>query len=230
MSALSDKTIRNLCEGREVGVLDIASGKASTERNLGLCLPMIEPYVGVQKRTMVVERQIDGATISDEVKILSFGQSSMGYDVRVCREGLKLFTNAHGSVIDPRKPAADCYIAPHIHKNDESLEYFLIPPNSYALAPTPEYFRIPRDVIVICLGKSTYARSGVAINVTPIEPGFEGNVVIEIANQTNLPVMIYLDQGIAQFVFIKGDDECDVSYGDRDGKYMFQTGMTLSKV
>jgi dCTP deaminase len=154
-------------------------------------------------------------------KIISYGTSSMGYDVRLGRK-FKIFTNVNGAVIDPLAMSEASYV-------DREGDFVLIPPNSYVLGHTIEYFRMPEDVVAICVGKSTYARAGCAINVTPIEPGFEGQVVIEIANQTPLPMKVYADMGIAQFMFFKGD-ACEISYAKRAGKYQGQLGITTARV
>lgn len=154
-------------------------------------------------------------------KIISWGLSSFGYDVRLGNK-FKIFTNINSTVIDPMKMSDDCYV-------DFEGDICIIPPHSYVLGHTIEYFRMPKDVVAVCLGKSTYARAGAAINVTPIEPGFEGQVVIEIANQTPLPMKVYANMGIAQFMFHRGE-RCMVSYADRGGKYQGQQGVTTARV
>lgn len=180
--------------------------------------PMIEPF-----EPDLVRKQGD-------TKLISYGTTSYGYDVSLADYGLELFTNVNSAVINPRKPDPKCFVVPETRLDEDGCPYVLLPPNSYLLGPTVEYFRIPREILIICLGKSTYARSGIAINCTPIEPEFEGNVVIEIANQTNLPAMVYLKQGIAQFLFLEADEVCETSYADRGGKYQGQTGLVHSKV
>ena len=162
-------------------------------------------------------------------RIISYGLSSYGYDARLAEE-LKLFTNINSALIDPYNLNEDCYVDAKIQTDENGHPYAILPPNSFMLGRTVEYFRIPRDVAVICLGKSTWARSGVTVVVTPLEPEWEGNVVIEIANLTSLPVKIYTGVGICQFMFLQGDQPCHVSYKDRGGKYMSQTGITLPKV
>ena len=152
--------------------------------------------------------------------VISYGLSSYGYDARVGNK-FKVFTNIKSSVIDPKNFSKDNFI------DVEVDDYCIIPPNSFALANTVEYFRIPKDTIVICLGKSTYARCGIIINVTPLEPEWEGIVTIEISNTTTLPAKIYANEGICQCIFIKGDRECLSSYRDSKGKYMKQQGITL---
>jgi len=152
-------------------------------------------------------------------KVISYGTSSYGYDVR-CAPEFKVFTNVYGSVVDPKNFDPKSYV-------DINDDHCFIPPNSFALARTVEYFRIPRDVLVICLGKSTYARCGIIVNVTPLEPEWEGHVTLEFSNTTNLPAKIYANEGVAQMLFFQSDDVCETSYGDRGGKYQGQTGVTL---
>lgn len=152
-------------------------------------------------------------------KVLSYGTSSYGYDVR-CSDDYRIFTNVSGCILD----AKDLDINSFVHRSGPSI---IIPPNSFALTHTVEYFKIPRDVLVICVGKSSLARIGAVINVTPIEPEFEGHVVIEISNTTTLPMRIHSGEGIAQFLFFQSDEPCTTSYKDRGGKYQGQTGITL---
>ena len=163
-----------------------------------------------------------------EEPAISYGTSSYGYDVRLGHE-VQLFTNKHGKIIDPKRFDQGCLEHAEIHYDEEG-DYVLLPPNSYLLGSTMERFKIPNDVMVIALGKSTYARCGIHVNVTPIEPGFEGSVVIEIGNATSLPAKVYLGEGIAQFVFLRGDKPCSTSYADRRGKYQHQLGITHAKV
>lgn len=166
-----------------------------------------------------------------ERKIISKGLTSYGYDVSLSKEGVKIFTNLNSTIIDPKRfDPEKCLVDATVHTDVDGALYVILPPNSYLLGRTNEYFRMPRDVIAVCLGKSTYARTAIAVNVTPIEPGFHGNVVIEVANLTNLPAKIYLEEGISQFLFLQGDQPCRVSYGDRGGKYQGQTGVTMAKV
>lgn len=155
-------------------------------------------------------------------KIISYGTSSFGYDVTLADE-FQIFTNINSAIIDPLNFSPDCL---HSFKGDVCI----IPPHSYILGYTREYFKIPRNVTGVALGKSTYARCGAIVNVTPIEAGFEGTVVIEIANTTSLPLKVYANMGIAQFLFFESDEECEVSYADRAGKYQGQTGMQLALV
>jgi dCTP deaminase len=154
--------------------------------------------------------------------VISYGLSSYGYDIRVAPE-FKVFTNVHNVVVDPKHFADRSFV--DIHEPE-----CIIPPNSFALARTLEYFRIPRDVLVVCLGKSTYARCGIIVNVTPLEPTWEGYLTLEISNTTPLPAKIYANEGIAQLLFFEGDEEPAIAYADRKGKYMKQKGVTLPKM
>ena len=167
---------------------------------------MIEPFVESQARTNVV----------------SYGVSSYGYDTRVADE-FKVFTNIYNTVVDPKRFDPKSFV-------DIQAEVCIIPPNSFALARTIEYFRIPRDVLTVCLGKSTYARCGIIVNVTPFEPEWEGTVTLEISNTTPLPAKIYANEGIAQVLFFQSDEVCEVSYADKAGKYQKQAGLTLPRM
>lgn len=167
---------------------------------------MIEPFV--EKQTA-------------EGKI-SYGLSSYGYDSR-CSNEFKIFTNVDSAIVDPKNFSADSFV-------DRETDVCIIPPNSFVLTRSVEYFRIPKDVLVVCLGKSTYARCGLIVNVTPLEPGWEGHVTLEISNSTPLPAKVYANEGVAQFLFFKGSSPCEVSYADRAGKYMKQTGVTLPRI
>ena len=167
---------------------------------------MIEPFIETQKRK----------------NCISYGVSSYGYDARVSEE-FKIFTNVDSALVDPKKFSTESFV-------ERSGDVCVIPPNSFALARTVEYFRVPRDILVICLGKSTYARCGIIVNVTPLEPGWEGYVTLEFSNTTPLPAKIYANEGVAQFIFLKGNEKPEVTYADRKGKYMGQTGVTLPKV
>jgi len=153
---------------------------------------------------------------------ISYGLSSYGYDARAARE-FKIFTNVDSAIVDPKNFSNSSFV-------DRETDVCILPPNSFALARTVEYFKIPRDVLVICLGKSTYARCGIIVNVTPLEPEWEGHVTLEFSNTTPLPAKIYANEGVCQFLFFKGDSLCEVSYKDRAGKYMAQTGVTLPKI
>jgi dCTP deaminase len=167
---------------------------------------MIEPFVDTQVR---------GSAIS-------YGVSSYGYDIRVADE-FKIFTNINNTVIDPKNFDPRSFV-------DVKTDVCIVPPNSFALARTIEYFRIPRDVLTICLGKSTYARCGIIVNVTPFEPEWEGTVTLEISNTTPLPAKIYANEGIAQVLFFQSDEPCEMSYADKKGKYQAQRGVTLPKI
>jgi len=153
---------------------------------------------------------------------ISYGLSSYGYDIRVSSE-FKVFTNVYNSIVDPKNFDDRSFV-------DIEGSECIIPPNSFALARTEEYFRIPRDVLVICVGKSTYARCGLIVNVTPLEPTWEGYLTLEISNTTPLPAKVYGREGIAQLLFFEGDEEPETAYADRQGKYMEQTGVTLPKM
>jgi dCTP deaminase len=166
---------------------------------------MIEPYEAGQVR--------NGA--------ISYGVSSYGYDIRVADE-FKIFTNVFQAVVDPKKFDPKAFV--------DVQGDCIIPPNSFVLARSVEYFRVPRDVLVICLGKSTYARCGLIVNVTPLEPEWEGHITIEISNTTPLPAKVYANEGIAQVIFLQSDSACEVSYKDKRGKYQGQTGVTLARL
>jgi len=167
---------------------------------------MIKPFVDQQK---------SGNSIS-------YGLSSFGYDARVSNE-FKIFTDVDSAVVDPKNFKNNSFVS-------RTGTECIIPPNSFALASTVEYFRIPKNVLVICLGKSTYARCGIIVNVTPLEPGWEGHVTLEFSNTTPLPAKIYANEGAAQFIFLQGNENPEITYDKRDGKYMKQTGVTLPKV
>ena len=152
---------------------------------------------------------------------ISFGLSSFGYDARVSNE-FKIFTNVNSGIVDPKVFKKESFVT-------KVGKECIIPPNSFALARTMEYFKIPDDILVICLGKSTYARCGIIVNVTPLEPEWEGHVTLEFSNTTNLPAKIYAGEGVAQMIFFESDEDCEVSYKDRGGKYQGQTGVTLPK-
>lgn len=152
-------------------------------------------------------------------KIVSHGTSSYGYDIRCSRE-FKIFTNINSAIVDPKNFAPESFV-------DIESDVCIIPPNSFALARSVEYFRIPRNVLVICLGKSTYARCGIIVNVTPLEPEWEGHITLEFSNTTPLPAKIYANEGVAQLLFLESDEECETSYKDKGGKYQGQKGVTL---
>lgn len=175
-------------------------------RNMASEHGMIEPFVENLQREGVI----------------SYGVSSYGYDARVADE-FKIFTNVDSATVDPKSFDQKGFV-------DRKTDCCIIPPNSFALARTVEYFRIPRDTLVICVGKSTYARCGIIVNVTPLEPEWEGHVTLEFSNTTPLPAKIYANEGACQFLFLKADSACEVSYGDRKGKYQGQRGVTLPRV
>ena len=154
-------------------------------------------------------------------KVISYGTSSYGYDVR-CSSMFKVFTNINSAVVDPKNFDKNSFV-------DFEGDTCIIPPNSFALASTIEYFKIPRSVLTICLGKSTYARCGIIVNVTPLEPEWEGHVTLEFSNTTTLPAKIYANEGVAQMLFFESDSVCETSYKDRGGKYQKQTGVTLPR-
>ena len=170
---------------------------------------MIEPFEAEQISSMEGNR------------IISYGTSSYGYDIR-CSDEFKIFTNINSAVVDPKNFDESSFV-------DYQGDVCIIPPNSFTLARTIEYFRIPRNVLTICLGKSTNARCGIIVNVTPFEPEWEGYVTLEFSNTTPLPAKIYANEGVAQFIFFEADEPCEVSYKDRRGKYQGQTGVTLPK-
>jgi dCTP deaminase len=170
---------------------------------------MIEPFEPDQVRQFQGQR------------VISYGTSSYGYDVR-CAADFKVFTNINSAVVDPKQFDETSFV-------DKPADICIIPPNSFALARTVEYFRIPRKVLTICLGKSTYARCGIIVNVTPLEPEWEGHVTLEFSNTTPLPAKIYANEGVAQMIFFESDEVCETSYLDRQGKYQGQRGVTLPK-
>lgn len=171
---------------------------------------MIEPFEPGQVR------------MANGSRIVSYGTSSYGYDVR-CANEFKVFTNINSTIVDPKNFDSGSFI-------DMQQDVCIIPPNSFALARTVEYFRIPRNVLTICLGKSTYARCGIIVNVTPLEPEWEGHVTLEFSNTTPLPARIYANEGACQFLFLQGNEPCEVSYRDKAGKYQGQRGVTLPKI
>ncbi|MDI9348028.1 MAG: dCTP deaminase [Methylacidiphilales bacterium] len=168
---------------------------------------MIQPFVSKQVR---------------KNKTISYGLSSYGYDVRCARE-FKIFTNINSDIVDPKKFSKKSFV-------EVNTSACIIPPNSFALARTVEYFRIPRNVLTLCVGKSTYARCGIIVNVTPLEPEWEGHITLEFSNTTPLPAKIYANEGVAQILFFESDEVCKVSYKDRKGKYQKQRGVTLPRV
>ena len=178
-------------------------------RAMALADAMIEPFEANQVSSVEGRR------------IVSYGTSSYGYDIRCSRE-FKIFTNINSAVVDPKAFDETSFV-------EFEGDVCIIPPNSFALARTVEYFRIPRNILTICLGKSTYARCGIIVNVTPFEPEWEGYVTLEFSNTTPLPAKIYANEGVAQVIFFEANEECEVSYKDRSGKYQGQTGVTLPR-
>lgn len=175
-------------------------------------------------RKMALEQRLIEPFIENQVRkdVISYGLSSYGYDVRVTDE-FKIFTNVHSAIVDPKHFVPQSFI-------DFKGDVCIIPPNSFVLAQTAEYFRIPRNVLTMCIGKSTYARCGLIVNVTPFEPEWEGYVTLEISNTTPLPAKVYAFEGIAQVLFFEGDEPCDTSYADRKGKYQSQQGIVLPRI
>lgn len=174
-----------------------------------------------QEQGMIEPFETGQVKVANNEKIVSYGTSSYGYDVR-CADEFRIFTNINSSIVDPK------------HFDDKNFVDFkgdvcIIPPNSFALARTVEKFKIPRDVLVVCLGKSTYARCGIIVNVTPLEPEWEGYVTLEFSNTTPLPAKIYANEGVAQMLFFQSDEDCETSYADKGGKYQGQVGVTLPK-
>ena len=199
--------------------------------------PMIDnfqetPVRYVHKVTGETRTTVTNEEVGQYKKVISYGVTSYGYDVRLTDDinEIKIFSNLLAHEINPKNITEANFATPVIREDEEGSKYVLIPPHSYLQAPTVEYFRIPRDVLVIVLGKSSYARSALLVNTTPIEPEFEGNVVVEVANLSSSPVRCYLNEGIAQFCFIKGNEACRMSYKDKAGKYQGQTGLTYAKV
>lgn len=219
----------------EIGGFEVSSFPALAEFK-----PMIEPFEPDQVKTkhryihpniptwkadeqLAIQQRgygpdIDGDTVVE--KIVSYGTSSYGYDLR-CSNKFKIFTNINSTVIDPKNFDPKSFV-------DFEGDVCIIPPNSFALASSVEYFRIPRNIMTVCLGKSTYARCGIVVNVTPFEPEWEGHVTLEFSNTTPLPAMVYANEGVAQVLFFRGDEECDVSYRDRNGKYMNQSNEPIA--
>jgi dCTP deaminase len=174
-----------------------------------------------EEHSMIEPFEAGQVKIENNNKIVSYGTSSYGYDVR-CAAEFKIFTNINSTIVDPKNFDDKNFV-------DFKGDVCIIPPNSFALARTIEKFKIPRDVLVICLGKSTYARCGIIVNVTPLEPEWEGYVTLEFSNTTPLPAKIYANEGVAQMLFFQSDEECETSYADKGGKYQGQEGVTLPK-
>lgn len=181
-------------------------------RKMAVTEKMIEPFVDRQVRQSESKKE----------QLVSFGLSSYGYDLRVANK-FKVFTNVYNSIVDPKDFREDSFV-------DIEGDFCIIPPNSFALAKSVEYFRIPKDVLTLCIGKSTYARCGIIVNVTPFEPQWEGYVTLEISNTTPLPAKIYANEGLAQVLFFKAEDTCEISYAQRKGKYMHQEEITFPRL
>lgn len=224
MSIMSDRWIKSRCvhkDGRPISPQNPL--REFPERNDGWLdqhdYPMIEPFHAESVRSKTIDV---GTTDERELRILSYGLSSFGYDVRLSRE-FKIFTNINSVMIDPRNFDDRSYV-------DHIGDFVVIPPNGFILGLTEEYIRVPRDVLAVCLGKSTLARCGANVMITPLEPEWEGRVVIEVGNCTNLPLKIYAGDGVAQLLFLQGDQYCETSYADRKGKYNKQTTLQVAKV
>jgi dCTP deaminase len=169
-------------------------------------------------------REVDGR------RIISAGASSYGYDMRLADDGFRVFSPIHGREIDPKRFDESSLVEPPLQTAEDGSKYYLLPPHAYALGVTVETFHMPRNVTGICMGKSTYARAGLIVNTTPLEAGWIGRLVIELGNLADLPLRVYVNEGIGQVVFLESDEDCDVSYEDRGGKYQGQTGLTYSRL
>jgi dCTP deaminase len=163
-------------------------------------------------------------------RIISAGASSYGYDMRLADDGFRVFSPIHGREIDPKRFDEDSLVEPPLRTAEDGSRYYLLPPHSYALGVTVETFRMPRNVTGICMCKSTYARAGLMLNTTPLEAGWTGRLVIELGNLADLPLRVYVNEGIGQVLFFESDEDCDTSYEDRGGKYQGQTGLTYSRL
>jgi dCTP deaminase len=201
MTVLSDKTIKKLAEEMD----------------------MINPFVDGQ-----IAKKYD-FDMEEDIRLISYGLSSFGYDACLSPVGIQIYTNANAGVIDPKNIDQDSLICSVLHE-DHTGSFFYIPPNSFALCQTREYYKIPRNCIAFVAAKSTYARCGIVVNATVLEPEWCGTITLELSNTTTLPAKVYVNEGIVQIIFIQGDQECEVSYADRDGKYMNQQSVTLPKV
>ncbi|HVG31555.1 MAG TPA: dCTP deaminase [Pyrinomonadaceae bacterium] len=185
---------------------------------------MVEESALIQPFDSQLVREIEGR------RIISAGASSYGYDMRLADDGFRVFSPIHGREIDPKRFDEGSLVEPPLHTADDGSKYYLMPPHSYALGVTVETFRMPRNVTAICMGKSTYARAGLIVNTTPLEAGWTGRLVIELGNLADLPLRVYVNEGIGQVIFLESDEACDVSYEDRGGKYQGQTGLTYSRL
>jgi dCTP deaminase len=179
---------------------------------------LIDPFDGE------LVREINGR------RIISAGASSYGYDMRLAGDGFRIFSPIHGREIDPKHFDDESLVEPPLRRADDGSEYYLLPPHAYALGVTVETFNMPRNVTGIAMGKSTYARAGLLVNTTPLEAGWVGRLVVELGNLADLPLRVYVNEGIGQVIFLESDDDCDVSYKDRGGKYQGQTGLTYARL
>lgn len=187
-------------------------------------------------RRMAEEEQMISPFLAELVRerdgnrIISAGVSSYGYDMRLADDGFRIFSSVYGLEIDPKRFDENSLIEPELRTSDDGSKYYLLPPQHYGLGVTVETFRMPRNVTGLAIGKSTYARAGLLVNATPLEAGWTGRLVVEIANLANLPLRVYVNEGIGQILFFESDEDCAVSYSDRGGKYQNQTGLTYAKV
>ncbi len=188
-------------------------------------------------RRMATEQQIIAPFLPELVRedkngnrIISAGASSYGYDMRLADDGFRIFSSVYGLEIDPKHFDENSLIEPSLREAEDGAKYYLLPPHHYGLGVTVETFKMPRNVTGLAIGKSTYARAGLLVNATPLEAGWEGRLVVEIANLANLPLRVYVNEGIGQILFFESDEHCAVSYSDRGGKYQNQTGLTYAKV
>ena len=185
---------------------------------------MAEESALIQPFNPTLVREVDGR------RIISAGASSYGYDMRLADDGFRVFSPLHGREIDPKHFDAESLVEPPIREAEDGSRYYLMPPHSYALGVSVEKFNMPRNVTGICLGKSSYARAGLLVNTTPLEAGWTGRLVIELGNLANLPLRVYVNEGIGQVLFFESDEDCATSYEDRGGKYQGQTGLTYSRL
>lgn len=185
---------------------------------------MAEEEQLIQPFNAQLVREVDGR------RIISAGASSYGYDMQLADDGFRVFSPIHGREIDPKHFDEESLAEPPLRTADDGSQYYLMPPHSYALGVTVETFRMPRNVTAICMGKSTYARAGLIVNTTPLEAGWTGRLVIELGNLADLPLRVYVNEGIGQVLFFESNEDCDTSYEDRGGKYQGQTGLTYSRL
>jgi dCTP deaminase len=185
---------------------------------------MVEEHEMIRPFDAALVRETEGR------RIISAGASSYGYDMRLADDGFRVFSPIHGREIDPKRFDEGSLVEPPLRAAEDGSRYYLMPPHSYALGVTVETFRMPRDVTGIAMGKSTYARAGLLVNTTPLEAGWAGRLVVELANLADLPLRVYVNEGIGQVIFLQSDEPCDISYSDRGGKYQNQTGLTYSRL